>query len=159
MNQNRLLFIQIETLPPSGHYKWKEIICKTTNKNSYGTSSQQNAHWVKRKLQRASRSQEVAASEHAPLFILYVTQPMKIIRSHHWTKSDIVFKDRSYTLKTWQDLCLSPDCDNVVIILNRNQSTEHLAGNSLTCWSYKYAWLRFYNLGTITTMLIIIVPN
>ena len=31
----RLLFIQIQTLPPSMHHKWKEIIdivCKTTNK-------------------------------------------------------------------------------------------------------------------------------
>ena len=26
MNQNMLLFIQIQTLPPSMHHKWKEII-------------------------------------------------------------------------------------------------------------------------------------
>ena len=33
-NQNRLPFIQIQTLPPSMHHKWKElidIVCKTTN--------------------------------------------------------------------------------------------------------------------------------
>ena len=41
-NPNRLLFIQIQTLPPSMHHKWKESIdsaCKTTNGKSYGTNS------------------------------------------------------------------------------------------------------------------------
>ena len=36
-NQNRLLFIHIQTLPPSMHHKWKEIIddvYRTTNGKS-----------------------------------------------------------------------------------------------------------------------------
>jgi hypothetical protein len=43
MNQNRLLFVQIQILPPSMHQKRKEsidIVCKTTNRNSYGNNSQ-----------------------------------------------------------------------------------------------------------------------
>jgi hypothetical protein len=42
-NQNRLLFIQMKTLLPSMHHKWKEIIdleSKTTNGYSRGTNSQ-----------------------------------------------------------------------------------------------------------------------
>ena len=34
MNRNRLLFIQIQTLRPSMHHKWKgifDVLCKTTN--------------------------------------------------------------------------------------------------------------------------------
>ena len=41
MNQNRLLFIQIQALPPSMHHKWKEIndfVCKTTSRKSQETS-------------------------------------------------------------------------------------------------------------------------
>ena len=36
MDRNKLLFIQIQPLPPSMHRKWKEVIdlvCKTTNGN------------------------------------------------------------------------------------------------------------------------------
>ena len=39
MNSNRLLFIQIQNLPPSIHHKWKEaidILSKTTNENHTG---------------------------------------------------------------------------------------------------------------------------
>ena len=38
-NQNRLLFIRIQTLPPTIHHKWKEsidFVCKSTNGYSYG---------------------------------------------------------------------------------------------------------------------------
>ena len=43
MNRNRLLFIQVQTLPLSMHHKWKEIIdsvFKTTSGYSLGTKSQ-----------------------------------------------------------------------------------------------------------------------
>ena len=42
MNQNRSLFIQIQSLHPSMRHKWKEttdIVCKTTNKISYRKNS------------------------------------------------------------------------------------------------------------------------
>ena len=41
MKGTRLLFIQIQTLPSSGHHKWKEIIdfvCWTTIEKSQGTN-------------------------------------------------------------------------------------------------------------------------
>ena len=42
--QNRVLFIQIQMLPPSMQHKWEEIIeilCKTTNGKVFRTESQQ----------------------------------------------------------------------------------------------------------------------
>jgi hypothetical protein len=39
MNRNRFLFVQIQTLPPSMHHKWKEVTgfaSKTTNGISEG---------------------------------------------------------------------------------------------------------------------------
>ena len=50
MNWNRLPFIQVQTLPPSMHHKWKEIIdivCKTTNGKSWGTNSWQSSCWIR----------------------------------------------------------------------------------------------------------------
>ena len=41
-NRNRLLFIQIQTIPPSMHQKWEEtidIVCKATNGKLWGTNS------------------------------------------------------------------------------------------------------------------------
>ena len=49
MNRKRLLFIQIQTIPPTVHHKWKlsiEIVFRTTNKKSQGTHS-----WVLTKLE------------------------------------------------------------------------------------------------------------
>jgi hypothetical protein len=41
MNQNRLLFIQIQALPPSMHHKWtgiNDFVCITTSRKSQGTN-------------------------------------------------------------------------------------------------------------------------
>ena len=40
---NRLLFAQIQTLPPIMHHKWKavvDLVCTNTNGKSQGTNSQ-----------------------------------------------------------------------------------------------------------------------
>ena len=48
--QNRLLFIQMQALPPIMHHKWIEIIdyeCKTTNAKSSGSTPDKISHLVK----------------------------------------------------------------------------------------------------------------
>ena len=50
LNEPRLLYIQIQILPPSMQHKGKEIInivCKTTTGKSQETNSPRKAHWVR----------------------------------------------------------------------------------------------------------------
>ena len=50
MYQIRMVFIYIQTLPPSMHDKWEGIIesaCKTINGKSEGTNSRRKSHRVK----------------------------------------------------------------------------------------------------------------
>ena len=58
MNRNRLILIQIQTLPPSMHHKWKaaiEIVMKKTDEKSIESKdncnlNQHNDSMVKRKV-------------------------------------------------------------------------------------------------------------
>ena len=34
MDRDKLLFVQIQTIPLSMHHKWKDIVCKATNEKS-----------------------------------------------------------------------------------------------------------------------------
>ena len=46
-NQNRLFFINLQTLPQGMHCKWKEIIdseCKTTNRIPWGQIADKKSH-------------------------------------------------------------------------------------------------------------------
>ena len=75
MNQNRLLFIQIQTLSPSMHHKFKEFIhnvCTQPMENRRGPTPCRKSHWVENKSHWCSKS------------IFHSTNFTATI--YHWTK-------------------------------------------------------------------------